>query len=67
MIKTMYKGTGLTFASGSLVGVGCTLVQFVVYCVLFVMMFNNIARTLGQYADQELLKSLFQNNTPNLS
>ena len=42
MIKTMYKGTGLTFASGSpVVGVGCKLVQFVVYCVLFVMMSTN--------------------------
>ena len=41
MIKTMYKGTGLTFASGSLVAVGCKLVQFVVYCVLFVMMSTN--------------------------
>ena len=41
MIKTMYKGTGLIFASGSLVGVGCKLVQFVVYCVLFVMMSTN--------------------------
>ena len=41
MIKTMYKGTGLTFTSGSLVGVGCKLVQFVVYCVLFVMMSTN--------------------------
>ena len=33
MIKTMYKRQSLTFASGSLVGVGCKLVQFVVYCV----------------------------------
>ena len=58
-------------------GVGCKLVQFVVYCVLFVMMLINIeknsavseeghvlpaygfGRKLGQYADQELLKSLF--------
>ena len=31
----------LNFASGSLVGVGCKLVQFVVYCVLFVMMSTN--------------------------
>ena len=68
-------------------GVGCKLVQFVVYCVLFVMMSTNIeknsavseeghvltaygffsGRKLGQYADQELLKSLFQNKTPDLS
>ena len=88
MIKTMYKGTGLTFASGSpVVGVGCKLVQFVVYSVLFVMMSTNTekhsavseeahvltayvsfsGRKIDQYADQELLKSLFQNKTPDLS
>ena len=87
MIKTMYKGTCLTFASGSpVVGVGCKLVQFVVYCVLFVMMSTNTekhsavseeahvltayvffsGRKIDQYADQELLKSLFQNKTPDL-
>ena len=44
MIKTMYKGTSLTFASGSPVGVECKLVQFVVYCVLFVMMLANIEK-----------------------
>ena len=44
MIKTMYKGTGLTFAHGSLVGVGCKLVQFVVYSVLFVTMSTNIEK-----------------------
>ena len=66
-------------------GVGCKLVQFVVYCVLFVRMSTNIeknsavseegveslwfvpGRKLGQYADQKLLKSLFQNKTPDLS
>ena len=68
-------------------GVGCKLLQFVVYCVLFVMMATNIeknsavseegyvltayvffsGRKLGQYADQELLKCLFQNKTPDLS
>ena len=31
----------LTFTSGSPVGVGCKLVQFVVYCVLCVMMSTN--------------------------
>ena len=87
MIKTMYKGTGLTFASGSpVVGVGCKLVQFVVYSVLFVMMSTNTekhsavseeapvltayvffsGRKNDQYADQELLKSLLQNKTPDL-
>ena len=87
MIKTMYKRQ-LTFASGSpLVGVGCKLVHFVVYCVLFVTMSTNTeknsavsderhvltaygffsGRKLGHYADQELLKSLFQNKTPDLS
>ena len=67
-------------------GVGCKLVQFVVYCVLFVMMLANTeknsavseeghvltaygffsGRKLGQNADQEVLKSLFQNKTPEL-
>ena len=67
-------------------GVGCKLVQFVVYCVLFVMMSTNIeknsavseegcldslwflsGRKLGQYTDQELLKSLCQNKIPDIS
>ena len=66
-------------------GVGCKIVQFVVYCVLFVMMSTNIDKNsavseeghvltaydffmaVGQYANQELLKSLFQNKTPDLS
>ena len=34
----------LNFASGSLVGVGSKLVQFVVYCVLFFKMSTNIAK-----------------------
>ena len=84
MIKTMYERQ--VYASGSLVGVGCKLVQFVVLCVLFVMMSTNIekirlfqrrdmswqlmvfsGRKLGQYADQEPLKSLFQNKTLDFS
>ena len=36
----MPEKASLTFASGSLVGVGCKLAQFVVYCV-FVMMSTN--------------------------
>ena len=41
----MYKRhAGLTFVSGSLVDVECKLVQFVVYCVLFVMMSTNIEK-----------------------
>ena len=88
MIKTMYKRQVLIhFTSGSLVVVGCKLVQFVVYCVLFVMISTKIekkfgcfsggtcldclwflsGRKPGQDADQELLKSLFQNKTPDLS
>ena len=63
-------------------GDGCKLVQFVVSCVLFVMKSTNIqlfqrrdmywqlmvftGRKLGQYTDQELLKSLFQNKTQDL-
>ena len=31
----------LTFVGGSLVSVGCKLVQSVVYCMLFVMMSTN--------------------------
>ena len=70
-------------------GVRSKLVQFVVYCVLFVMMSTNIEKNSavskeghvltaygfylivslasGQYADQELLKSLCQNKTPDLN
>ena len=45
MIKTIQNGkASLIFASGSLLGVGCKLVQFVVYCVLFVMMSTNIEK-----------------------
>ena len=45
MIKTMYKRQVLIhFASGSLVVVGCKLVQFVVYCVLFVMISTKIEK-----------------------
>ena len=70
-----------------MVGVGCRLVQFVVYCVLFFMVSTNIekhsavseeahvltayvffsGRKIDQYADQELLKSLFQNKTLDVS
>ena len=32
------------FANASLVGVGCKLVQIVVYCVLFVIMSTNIEK-----------------------
>ena len=38
------KAFSLTFAAGSLVGVGCKLVQSVVYCVLFVMMSTDIEK-----------------------
>ena len=44
MIRDDVQKASLTFASGSLVGVGCKLVQFVVYCVLFVMMSTNIEK-----------------------
>ena len=57
MIKTMYKGTGLTFASGSLVGVGCKLVQFVVYYVLFVMMSTNIEKNSAVSEEGHVLTS----------
>ena len=47
MIKTMNERQVFkfkNFASGSLVGVGCKLVQFVVFCLLFVMMSTNIEK-----------------------
>ena len=45
MIKTMYKRQVLIpFTSGSLVGVGCKLVQFVIYRVLFVMISTKIEK-----------------------
>ena len=70
-------------------GVGCKLVQFVVFCVLFVMMLTNIEKNLAVSDLEEghvlttygfflvvslasmqiksgLLKSLFQNKTPDL-
>ena len=55
MIKKMYKS--LTFVSGSLVGVGCKLVQFVVYCVLFVMMSTNIEKNLAVSEEGHVLKA----------
>ena len=57
-MMTMYKGTGLTFASGSLVGVGCKLVQFVVYCVLFVMMSTNIEKNSAVSEEGHVLAGL---------
>ena len=57
MIKTMYIGTGLTFASGSLLVVGCKLVQFVVYCVLFVMMSTNIEKNSAVSEKKHVLTS----------
>ena len=56
MIKTMYKGTGLTFASGTLVRVGCKLVQFVVYCVLFVII-NYIEKSSAVSEEGHVLTS----------
>ena len=41
VLKDDVQKASLTFASGSLVGVGCKLVQSVVYCELFVMMSTN--------------------------
>ena len=57
MIKTMYNATGLTFASGSLVGVECKLVEFVVYCVLFVMMSTNIEKSSAVSEEGRVLTS----------
>ena len=56
-------------------GVGCKLVQFVVYCVLFVMMLANIEKNSAVSEEGHVLtaygffsgrKSLFQNKTPEL-
>ena len=41
IVLIIYIKTSLTFTSGSPVGVGCKLVHFVVYCVLFVMISTN--------------------------
>ena len=44
VLKDDVQKASLTFASGSLVGVGFKLVQAVVYCVLFVMMSTDIKK-----------------------
>ena len=44
VLKDDVQKASLTFASGSLVGVGFKLVQAVVYCVLFVMMSTDIEK-----------------------
>ena len=44
MIKTMFQKASFNFGSGSLLGVGCKLVQFVVYSVWFAMMSNSIKK-----------------------
>ena len=44
VLKGNLEKASLTFASGSLVGVGFKLVQAVVYCVLFVMMSTDIEK-----------------------
>ena len=59
MIKTMYKGTGLTFASGSPVGVECKLVEFLVYYVLFVMIPTNIEKNSAVSAGHVLTSYSF--------
>ena len=45
----------LNFASVSLVGVGCKFAQFVVYCVLFVMMSNNIEKKSAVSGNRHVL------------
>ena len=44
VLKDDVRKASLTFASWSLVGVGCKLAQSVVYCVLFVMMSTDIEK-----------------------
>ena len=57
MIKTMHKRQ-LTFASVSpLVGVGCKLVHFVVYCVLFVTMSTNIEKNSAVSDERHVLRA----------
>ena len=63
-------------------GVGCKLVQFVVYCVLFVMMSNNIEKNSAVPEEGHVLTGygfflvvglasmqikIFQNKTPDLN
>ena len=56
MIKTMYKRQVLIhFTSGSLVVVGCKLVQVVVYCVLFVMISTKIEKNSAVSAEGHVL------------
>ena len=56
MIKTMYKRQVLIpFTSGSLVGVGCKQVQFVVYCVLFVMILTKIEKNSAVSEERHVL------------
>ena len=56
MIKTIdVPKASLTFASGTLVDVGCKLVQFVVYCVLFVMMSTNIEKNSAVSEERHVL------------
>ena len=60
MIKTMYKRQVLIpFTSGSLVGVGCKLVQFVVYRVLFVMISTKIEKKFGCFRGGTCLDCLW--------
>ena len=49
----------LNFASGSLVGVGCILVQFVVYCMLFVMMSTDIEKNSAISEEGHVLTAYF--------
>ena len=58
-IKTVVQKARLTFASGSLVGVECKLVQFVVYCVLFVVMSTNIEKNFSCFRGGTCLDSLW--------
>ena len=52
----MYKKAILTFASGSLVGVRCKLVQFSVeYRVLFVMMSTNMGKNSAVSEERHVL------------
>ena len=45
----------LNFASVSMVGVGCKLVQFVVYCVFFVMLSTNIEKNSAVSEEGDVL------------
>ena len=61
IIKDDVQKASLTFASGSMVGVGCKLVQFVEYCVCF----SWCQLTLKKFKRFQLVRALHRSNRSN--